>query len=322
MRTEKELLFVQVLDKQRNFGRAASVLNMTQPALSRALQRIESDLGVILFDRSKTHVALTLQGKAALAHAEALLKGFADLRLAARAEHPDEESDFSVSFGPLVAEAIGMTALATYTSRFPQSHGQVRVRDWMTCISDVREGTSGLAVTDIASVKTMPDLEGTFLGREPGRFFCRSDHPLARANRVSWEDLVSYPWAFTAIQARFAEMIPVPFDKAGRLDVQSGVFIPAIRVETFDGIKAAVRNGHSIGMCSTRFLQDEIASGEMAFIDIFEPWMHISYGLIWRKGSEPRGPLKAFVDVLVEMQSERDLAFAFEPAAGSQAAAS
>jgi hypothetical protein len=67
VRTEKELLIVQVLDKQRNFGRAASILNMTQPALSRALQRIESDLGVILFDRSKTHVAclMTFRGSAA-----------------------------------------------------------------------------------------------------------------------------------------------------------------------------------------------------------------------------------------------------------------
>lgn len=316
MRTEKELLIVQVLDKQRNFGRAASLLNMTQPALSRALQRIESDLGVMLFDRSKTHVVPTLKGEAALKHVDVLLKGFADLRRAIMAEHPDENSDFSVSFGPLAAEAIGMAALATFTSRFPHYHGQIRVRDWMTCISDVREGTSGLAITDLPSVKTMPDLEGTFLGREPGRFFCRSDHPLARANRVSWEHLVAYPWAFTAIQARFAEMIPVPFDKAGRVDAQSGVFIPAIRVETFEGIKAAVRNGNSVGICSPRFLQDEIASGEMALVDIFEPWMHISYGLIWRKGSEPRGPLKVFVDVLVEMQHERDLAFAFEPAGG------
>jgi DNA-binding transcriptional LysR family regulator len=57
VRTEKELLIVRVLDEQQNFGRAASILNMTQPALSRALQRIEQDLGVLLFDRSKTHVA-------------------------------------------------------------------------------------------------------------------------------------------------------------------------------------------------------------------------------------------------------------------------
>jgi len=308
VRTEKELLIVRVLDEQRNFGRAASILNMTQPALSRALQRIEQDLGVLLFDRSKTHVAPTAKGKTALRHADALIKGFADLRRETTAPSPDERSDFKVSIGPLAAEAVGMRALTRYISRYPQSHGQMLIRDWKTCIADVREGRSDLAVTDLPSVKTMPDLDGAPLGREPSRFFCASAHPLARANRVGWSELMSFPFAFTAVQARFADMIPVPLDKAGRIDSETGLFYPAIRVETFDGVKAAVRNGHAIGICSPHFLKEEIASGEMTLIDIFEPWMQIDYGLIWRRNSAPRGALKAFVDVLVDTQRERDAA--------------
>ncbi len=308
MRTEKELLIVRVLDEQRNFGRAAVILNMTQSALSRALQRIEQDLGVLLFERSKTHVAPTAEGKAALRHTDALIKGFADLRRDTTAPRPGETADFSVSIGPLVAEAVGMRAFATYTSRYPRSHGQMLIRDWKTCIADVREGRSDLAVTDLPSVKTMPDLDGSPLGREPGRFFCASGHPHARSNRVDWADVVSYPWAFTAVQARFADMIPVPLDKAGRVDRETGLFYPAIRVETFDGMKAAVRNGYAIGICSEHFLKEEIASGEMALIDIYEPWMEISYGLIWRRNSPPGGALKAFVDILVDTQRERDAA--------------
>jgi DNA-binding transcriptional LysR family regulator len=309
VRTERELLIVRVLDEQRNFGRAASILNMTQPALSRALQRIEQDLGVLLFDRSKTHVAPTAEGKTALRHVDALIKAFADLRRETTAPRLDETSDFSVSIGPLVAEAVGMRAFTNYTSRYPQSHGQMLIRDWKTCIADVREGRSDLAVTDLPSVKTMPDLDGSPLGREPGQFFCASGHPLARANLVGWAELVSFPWAFTAVQARFADMIPVPLDKAGRVDRETGLFYPAIRVETFDQMKATVRNGHAISICSPHFLKEEIASGETALIDFFEPWMQISYGLIWRRNSPPSGALKAFVDVLVDIQRERDAAF-------------
>jgi DNA-binding transcriptional LysR family regulator len=309
VRTERELLIVRVLDQQRNFGRAASILSMTQPALSRALQRIEQDLGVLLFDRSKTHVAPTAEGKTALRHADALIKGFADLRRETTAPRLGETSDFRVSIGPLVAEAVGMRAFTKYASMYPRSHGQVLIRDWKTCIADVREGRSDLAVTDLPSVKTMPDLDGSPLGREPGQFFCASGHPLARANLVGWAELVSFPWAFTAVQARFADMIPVSLDKAGRVDRETGLFYPAIRVETFDGMKATVRNGHAISICSPHFLMEEFASGEMALIDFFEPWMQISYGLIWRRNSLPSGALKAFVDVLVDTQRERDAAF-------------
>jgi len=152
----------------------------------------------------------------------------------------------------------------------------------------------------------MPDLAGSPLGREPARFLCASGHPLARANRVGWAELVFYPWAMTAVQSRFIDMIPVPMDKAGYLDSESGLFYPAIRVETFDGMKAAVRNGHAIGICSPHFLQKERASEEMVLIDFFEPWMQISYGLIWRKNYAAAGAVKSFVDLLVETQRERD----------------
>src|SRR5680860_994451 len=73
LRSEKELQIVRVLDEQRNFGRAASILNMTQPALSRALQRIERGIGVKLFERSKTHVAPTAQCQTALEHVNGLV---------------------------------------------------------------------------------------------------------------------------------------------------------------------------------------------------------------------------------------------------------
>jgi DNA-binding transcriptional LysR family regulator len=97
MRTERELLIVRVLDQQRNFGRAASLLNMTQPALSRALQRIEKDHEFRLFDRSKTPVAPTAQCQAVLEHADGLMKGFADLRRTVSVRHPQDQLRFDLA---------------------------------------------------------------------------------------------------------------------------------------------------------------------------------------------------------------------------------
>ncbi|NJM99163.1 MAG: LysR family transcriptional regulator [Phormidesmis sp. RL_2_1] len=55
-------MFLTVVEEM-NFSRAAERLHMAQPPLSRQIQRLESSLGVQLFDRSSAHIRLTEAGK-------------------------------------------------------------------------------------------------------------------------------------------------------------------------------------------------------------------------------------------------------------------
>ncbi len=54
--------FVALADEM-NFGQAAKRLNMTQPAVSASIMRLEEDLGIQLFDRDNKRVALTRAGQ-------------------------------------------------------------------------------------------------------------------------------------------------------------------------------------------------------------------------------------------------------------------
>lgn len=58
---------------------AAARLNLTQPAVSRLVQRLEADLGAVLFDRSSKPPTLTPAGRQALAHGQRVVQAIDDL---------------------------------------------------------------------------------------------------------------------------------------------------------------------------------------------------------------------------------------------------
>jgi DNA-binding transcriptional LysR family regulator len=65
----RRLKFFIVTAEERNIGRAAERLHITQPPLTRHIQSLEEELGVQLFKRTSAGVELTQAGSALLAHA-------------------------------------------------------------------------------------------------------------------------------------------------------------------------------------------------------------------------------------------------------------
>jgi DNA-binding transcriptional LysR family regulator len=191
MNTLKELKILSALCEQRNFARAARTLHMSQPALSRAVQRIEDRLGVELFERTPSGAEPTVYARIARAAADDLIAGFEALNETIKAERHTSHGKLRVAFGPFVAEALGTAAFAGFAAAESHLLGEMVVRDWRGCIDELREGRADLAVTDLASGLASKQLDGELLGAMPARFYCGPDHPLAERAEVTWADVAS-----------------------------------------------------------------------------------------------------------------------------------
>lgn len=75
-----QLKYFKVVAECNNMSEAAEKLHISQPALSSAVKRLESELGVLLFDRTKNKIILNDAGKLALAHAKAVLAKVGEMK--------------------------------------------------------------------------------------------------------------------------------------------------------------------------------------------------------------------------------------------------
>jgi LysR family hydrogen peroxide-inducible transcriptional activator len=78
--TLSELKYITALAQQRHFGRAAEQCNVSQPTLSVAIKKLESELGVGLFERSKVSVNVTPLGEKIVRQAQVVLEGARSLK--------------------------------------------------------------------------------------------------------------------------------------------------------------------------------------------------------------------------------------------------
>src|SRR5436190_18149593 len=69
----RQLHYFVAVAEDRNFTRAAERLHMAQPPLSAAIQQLEEQLGVALFQRTTRQVELTLAGRLLLQRGQELL---------------------------------------------------------------------------------------------------------------------------------------------------------------------------------------------------------------------------------------------------------
>jgi LysR family hydrogen peroxide-inducible transcriptional activator len=114
-----QLRYVVAVARTGNFSRAAEQCHVSQPSLSQQIQKLEDELGQLLFDRMKRAVKLTPHGDAFLPRALHILEE-ADMakREAADAQHLLRGT---LTFGvlPTIAPYLLPEALAEFTKKFP-----------------------------------------------------------------------------------------------------------------------------------------------------------------------------------------------------------
>ncbi|MUL77126.1 LysR substrate-binding domain-containing protein [Mycolicibacterium sp. CBMA 226] len=181
--------FVAVAE-ERHVGRAAARLAMTQPPLTRAIQRLEDDLGVTLFQRVPTGVSLTPAGAELLDGARGLLEQVDRLRTQVRSAAAGRT--FVVGTLADAAEHVVRVLVDEFRRRNPDVKVSIHETDLGDPTAGLRAGLVDVALTrspfDDAGITTCR------LRTERIGMVVREDDPLAANDIVRLADLTGRRW--------------------------------------------------------------------------------------------------------------------------------
>ncbi|MEN0613276.1 LysR family transcriptional regulator [Klebsiella indica] len=172
-----------------SFSKAAESLNLTQPALTKKIKKIESNLNIALFERTTRKIALTQAGKALLPKAKSLISNL-DAAIFNLSNLTSQLHDtVTLSCIPTAVFYFLPRAIIQFNQRYPNIKVRIYEQGVETCLNSVRKGNVDFGIN--MNFVTYPDVDFIPLLNEPFVLVCRQNHPLATRKLVEWQELVN-----------------------------------------------------------------------------------------------------------------------------------
>lgn len=194
MRIE-QLIYITEIAKTGSIANTAERLFVSSPGISLAISSLEEELGVKIFERSRTGLEPTELGKKLIAHAQEILNHIEEFKNEAKCDSSEFEGQLSISTVPGICRTLIPKTLAAITTKFPKVHLHVKEAHLMQVRKDVLNGD-----VDIGVIYSFPSsheenklLTTTHITDSSMMVCFRKDSELASKEIIYMEDLYNYP---------------------------------------------------------------------------------------------------------------------------------
>ncbi|WP_103664638.1 hydrogen peroxide-inducible genes activator [Gracilimonas amylolytica] len=184
--TLTQLSYIVAVDKYRHFATAAQKIYITQPTLSMQIQKLEDELGVLIFDRSKSPVVPTAMGEQIIEEAKVILSGAKHIEDMVAVQGETLKGTFRIGIIPTIAPYL----VPLFLKPFMEKHPEVELIFEEALTSEVLKGLNE-DYFDVGIIATPTD-QNIFekdLFLEPFMGYVSIDHELAKKDKITIDDL-------------------------------------------------------------------------------------------------------------------------------------
>lgn len=316
--TLSRLRQVVSLTEHGNFRRAAASLQISQPALTKSIQALESALGVKLFDRHPGGVVPTAFGQLVVAHTRDMLLAKNELLRQVQSLAGLQTGALNVALGPYPSMFSGYAAAGRLLARSPKLVLSLHVAGWREVTRAVADREVDLGLAELTGALLDDTLLTEPVAGHHGHMVCCPSHPLLRRDQVTLADTLAYPWATVRIPPRLLGSLPRPIGAAGQIDPITGDFVPAVEIDVPMQLARLVGGTEVLALTPLLAVEQDLAAGTLAVVPLPGLPLHTSYGFIRRKNRPLSPAMEAFMQALrveekASARREADLARRFDP---------
>lgn len=243
--------------------RAAEVLSITQPAVSKTLAEFEDIVQVRLFDRTPRGLKLTLAGRTLL---RSVGSGLRTIREGLDGlAHDGAASAPTLVIGalPNVAATILPPALLHLADELPHARVTVRTGSNAQLIAALHQGSLDVVIGRLAEPSAMQGLNFEQLYTESIVLAVRAAHPLARRRRIAGDSLLRHRFVLPDGGTRVREAVD-------RFFLASGFGLPQATIETIDVSfgRSYVLQSDAVWCVPLGVVEDDLAHGTLVRLPV------------------------------------------------------
>ena len=280
MITIRQMRYFEAVAAMKHFGKAATVVNVSQPALSAQIADLEAALGVKLVERSRSGTFLTIEGEALLPEVQAILASVDQLQERARQARSTLEGRLRLGVIPTLAPYLVPRLIPLLRADYPDLTLELREAITGHCLEDMQSGRIDCAL--VALPVETPGIEARPLFRD--RFLVAAAEnetdilmsPLT-AEQVDVERLLLLEEGHCLREQALA----VCGSTAGRRVANFGA-------TSMTTLLQMVSHGMGITLIPEIAVRDEANRNRMRIVPMAEPQPYREIGLVWRKGNSMR----------------------------------
>ena len=283
--------FVAVAD-ELHFGRAALRLRVAQPALSQQIKRLEQELGVLLLERTKRHVALTEPGRLFLAEARRALAQVATAADVARRAAQGQQGRLRIGYVDLALWGVLPAVIGAYRGRYPAVELTLLERVLRQQLTGLRSGDLDIGVGPPPPPGAA--LDTAVVSEERVLVALPAAHGLAAEPAVDMADLADERWVMIAARmpSRLRDLTLVACATAG--------FTPRVSQEARQSDALLALVGAGLGVTLVPASAERMPRAGVVYRPLRGADLRYALVAMWRRGAATP-TVRSFLRTLEEL---------------------